>query len=122
MEHYCELSNGNFLFHVPAWIFGSLYSEIFPTEIRNTAMNASFNLAHGVQFFNPVIIAVLGKSYGLSSGIFLGAIFAVFAGFWIWKFPETKERNLRDLNDNETKQFKGDCEVTDMEAITEIKL
>lgn len=70
MEHYCELSNGNFLFHVPAWIFGSLYSEIFPTGIRNTAMNASFNLAHGVQFFNHVIIAVLGKSCGLSSGIF----------------------------------------------------
>ena len=70
MEHYCELSNGNFRFHVPAWIFGSIYSEILPKEIRNTAMNASFNLAHGVQFFTPVIIAVLGKSYGLSSGIF----------------------------------------------------
>lgn len=107
MEHYCELSNGNFLFHVPAWMFGSLYSEIFPTGIRNTAMNASFNLAHGVQFFNHVIIAVLGKNCGLSSGIFLGAIIAVFAGFWIWKFPETKGRDLRDLNDNETKQLKG---------------
>ena len=69
----------NIIVSFPMAIFGfmfllgyldSLYSEIFPTEIRNTAMNASFNLAHGVQFFTPVIIAVLGKSYGLSSGIF----------------------------------------------------
>jgi MFS family permease len=104
--------------------FGSLYSEIFPTEIRNTAMSASFNLARGVQFFTPLVIAILGKSYGLSSGIFLGAIFAVFAGLWIWKFPETRGRDLDDVQDHENKQFKGDSDgtVTDMEPVTESKL
>ncbi len=34
--------------------YGPLFSEIFPTAIRNTAMGAAFNLARGVQFFTPI--------------------------------------------------------------------
>jgi MFS family permease len=33
--------------------YGSLFTELFPTAIRNTAMGAAFNLARGVQFFTP---------------------------------------------------------------------
>jgi len=31
--------------------FGSLFSELFPTSIRSTAMGSAFNLARGIQFF-----------------------------------------------------------------------
>jgi MFS family permease len=74
--------------------YGPLFSELFPTNIRNTAMGSAFNLARGVQFFTPVAIALIAQSYGLSGGIFVAALFALLTGAWIWTFPETKGRTL----------------------------
>ncbi|HUO57971.1 MAG TPA: MFS transporter [bacterium] len=73
---------------------GPLFSELFPTGIRNTAMGTAFNLARGIQFFTPVLITWIGQFYGLGAGISLAAIFALLAGAWIWLFPETKGRTL----------------------------
>ena len=75
--------------------YGPLFSELYPTAIRNTAMGSAFNLARGVQFFTPVIIAVIADKYGLSGGISLAAIFALLTGIWIWTFPETKGKKLK---------------------------
>lgn len=74
--------------------YGPLFAELFPTTIRNTAMGSAFNLARGVQFFTPVIIALIAEEYGLSGGIFLASFFALLTGAWIWTFPETKGRRL----------------------------
>lgn len=74
--------------------YGPLFSELYPTAIRNTAMGSAFNLARGVQFFTPVIIAVVAEKYGLSGGISLAAVFAILTGIWIWTFPETKGQKL----------------------------
>ncbi len=74
--------------------YGPLFSELFPTDIRNTAMGSAFNLARGVQFFTPVIIVWIAQSYGMSGGIFLAALFALLTGSWIWMFPETKGKKL----------------------------
>ena len=75
--------------------YGPLFSELYPTSIRNTAMGSAFNLARGVQFFTPVVIAVVAEKYGLSGGISLAAVFAILTGIWIWTFPETKGRKLK---------------------------
>ncbi|HEX9667822.1 MAG TPA: MFS transporter [Thermodesulfobacteriota bacterium] len=77
--------------------YGPLFSELFPTAIRNTAMGSAFNLARGVQFFTPVIIAVIAEKYGLGGGISLAALFALLTGAWIWTFPETKGKKLEIL-------------------------
>jgi MFS family permease len=74
--------------------YGPLFSELFPTDIRNTAMGSAFNLARGVQFFTPVIIAAIAETYGLSGGISLAALFALLTGIWIWTFPETKGQKI----------------------------
>jgi MFS family permease len=74
--------------------FGSLFSELFPTSIRNTAMGAAFNLARGVQFFTPVVITLVAVKYGLGGGISIAALFALLTGIWIWTFPETKGKLL----------------------------
>ncbi len=74
--------------------FGSLFSELFPTSIRSTAMGSAFNLARGVQFFTPVIISAIAMKYQLSGGIALAALFALLTGAWIWTFPETKGKKL----------------------------
>ncbi len=75
--------------------YGPLFSELYPTAIRNTAMGSAFNLARGVQFFTPVVIAVVAEQYGLSGGISLAAVFALLTGIWIWTFPETKGKKLK---------------------------
>lgn len=74
--------------------YGPLFAELFPTSIRNTAMGSAFNLARGVQFFTPVIIAVIAEEYGLGGGISLAALFALLTGAWIWVFPETKGKKI----------------------------
>jgi MFS family permease len=77
--------------------YGPLFSELFPTKIRGTAMGAAFNLARGIQFFTPVIIAVVASSYGLGGGISIAAIFALLTGIWIWTFPETRGKKVTVL-------------------------
>ena len=74
--------------------YGPLFSELFPTTVRNTAMGSAFNLARGVQFFTPVIIAAIAQSYGLGGGISIAALFALLTGAWIWTFPETKGKDI----------------------------
>ena len=74
--------------------YGPLFSELYPTKIRSMAMGSAFNLARGIQFFTPVAIAVIARSYGLAGGISLAAVFALLTGGWIWMFPETKGRTL----------------------------
>ena len=70
--------------------FGPLCTELFPTSIRNTAMGSAFNLARGIQFFTPIVIAIVAGTYGLGGGISIAALFAFLTGIWIWTFPETK--------------------------------
>ena len=77
--------------------FGPLVSELFPTSLRSSAMGSSFNLARGTQFLTPILIALIGTKYGLGSGIFLGAVFALSVAIFIWAFPETKAIDLEKL-------------------------
>jgi MFS family permease len=76
--------------------YGPLFSELFPTSIRSTAMGTTFNLARGVQFFTPVLITIIAERYGLAGGISVAALFALLAGAWIWVFPETRGLVLHD--------------------------
>lgn len=80
--------------------YGPLFSETFPTEIRNTMSGAAFNIGRSVQLVTPILIAYISQIYDLGTGIFLGAVFAVATGVWIWTFPETKGRELDELEDN----------------------
>jgi MFS family permease len=70
--------------------YGPIFTEIFPTKVRSTAMGTAFNLARGVQFFTPIVITQVAIRYGLAGGISLAAFFAVFTGAWVWLLPETR--------------------------------
>jgi MFS family permease len=76
--------------------YGPIFSELFPTRIRSTAMGSAFNLARGVQFFTPLIITWVATlpwidpEKGLGAGISIGAVFALVTGLWVWTLPETR--------------------------------
>jgi MFS family permease len=81
--------------------YGPIFSELFTTRVRNTAMGSAFNLARGVQFFTPLVItwvaahaasgtAQNGTGRDLGIGISIGAFFAIWTGLWIWTLPETR--------------------------------
>ena len=78
--------------------FGSLFSELFPTKIRNTGVGTVFNLARGAQFVTPVLITIVATYFDLSYGIAIAAIFAFLVGVWIWVFPETKGTAINELD------------------------
>ena len=77
--------------------FGALFSELFPTKIRNTGVGTVFNLARGIQFITPTIITLIATYSDLSYGIAVAAIFAFLCGVWIWVFPETKGTSINEL-------------------------
>ena len=74
--------------------YGPLFTELFPTRVRNTAMGTAFNLARGIQFLTPLVITVMAARFGLAGGISLAAFFALLTGLWIWTLPETKGKRL----------------------------
>jgi MFS family permease len=74
--------------------FGPMFSELYPTRIRNTALNTLMNMARATQFVTPILIATLSVRYGLVVGLWLGAVFSFLAGIWIWLLPETKGRPI----------------------------
>ena len=66
--------------------YGPIFSELFPTAIRSTAMGTAYNLARGVQFITPLVITWVAASSsagavaGFGRGISIGAFFAIATG------------------------------------------
>jgi MFS family permease len=77
--------------------YGPLFTELFPTSMRNSAMGGAYNLARGTQLFTPTLVAVIARSYGLDGGIVLAAGFALATGLFIWTFPETSKRLVTEV-------------------------
>ena len=57
--------------------YGTLMSELYPTEARATAQNVLFNLGRGVGGFGPLVVGALAVSYSFSSAIALLAMIYV---------------------------------------------
>jgi MFS family permease len=74
--------------------FGALLAELFPTDIRNFAMGTTYNMARGVQFFAPIVVAVFVARHGLAGGLSVPLVLAIATGTWVWTLPETRGRNL----------------------------
>jgi len=74
--------------------YGPMFSEIFPTRVRGTAMSVIMNATRGVQFLAPVVIAAVAPRWGMAGGIGLAAGFALLAAGWIWTLPETRGRHI----------------------------
>ncbi|HLW81073.1 MAG TPA: MFS transporter [Candidatus Acidoferrales bacterium] len=74
--------------------FGAIASELFPTEIRATAMGLSYNVGRGISAIAPFAVGALAISYGLGrSFLLVGAAFLT-AALLTLALPETKGKQL----------------------------
>lgn len=71
-------------------VFGSLFSESFPTAMRATGVSAALQLARGVAALPPLVAAFAIANAGYTPVFVLAAVLYVCAGAWVWVLPERK--------------------------------
>ena len=74
--------------------FSALASELFPTEIRATAMGLSYNIGRGLSAAAPAVVGLLANRFGLGSAFFLQAAAFFAAALLALALPETKGKEL----------------------------
>jgi MFS family permease len=74
--------------------FAAIVSEMFPTEVRATAMGASYNIGRGTSAAAPFVIGLLAHHFGLGpSFLLLAGAFSVAATLAL-ALPETRGKQL----------------------------
>jgi MFS family permease len=74
--------------------FSAIASELFPTEVRATAMGVSYNLGRGLSAAAPAVVGLLAARFGLGSAFFLQAAAFFVAALLALTLPETQGRQL----------------------------
>jgi MFS family permease len=74
--------------------FGAIASELFPTEIRATAMGLSYNIGRGLSAGAPAVVGLLAERFGLGSAFFLQAAAFLAAALLALALPETRGKRL----------------------------
>lgn len=74
--------------------FSAIAAELFPSEIRATAMGLSYNIGRGISAAAPFVLGVLATHYPLGLTFMVPAV-AFFAGAMLTlALPETKGKQL----------------------------
>jgi MFS family permease len=74
--------------------FSALAAELFPTEVRATAMGLSYNIGRGLSAAAPFIVGALAVRYSLGSAFFLLAFAFFLAALLALALPETRGKVL----------------------------
>ena len=74
--------------------FGAIASELFPTEIRATALGLTYNLGRALSAAAPFLTGVLASRYGLGAAFLLTSGAFVLAAGLAALLPETKGTEL----------------------------
>ena len=74
--------------------FSAIASELFPTEIRATAMGLTYNLGRGLSAVAPAVIGLLASRFGFGAAFMLLAAAFLAAALLALGLPETKGRQL----------------------------
>jgi MFS family permease len=74
--------------------FSAVAAELFPTEVRATAMGLSYNIGRGLSAAAPAIVGILATRFGFRAAFFFLAGAFLVAALLALALPETKGRSL----------------------------
>ncbi len=74
--------------------FSAIASELFPTEIRATAMGITYNIGRGFSAFAPATVGYVADRFGFQPAFFLLAGAFFLAAVLALALPETKGKQL----------------------------
>ncbi|HKV28465.1 MAG TPA: MFS transporter, partial [Candidatus Acidoferrales bacterium] len=74
--------------------FSAITSELFPTEIRATAMGLTYNIGRGISAAAPFAVGALAVHFGLGHSFFILGVAFFIAALLTLALPETKGKQL----------------------------
>jgi MFS family permease len=74
--------------------FGAIAAELFPTEIRATAMGLSYNVGRGFSAIAPFAVGWVAREYSFFTGFLLLAGAFLLAALLALALPETRGKQL----------------------------
>jgi MFS family permease len=74
--------------------YAAIASEIFPGEIRATAMGFSYNVGRGLSAVAPFAVGAVAAHFGIGLGFFLPAAGFLIAALLALALPETRGQEL----------------------------
>ena len=74
--------------------YAAIVSELFPGEIRATAMGLSYNIGRGISAIAPFAVGALALRYGIGPAFFLQAGAFLLAALLALALPETRGQIL----------------------------
>ncbi|NWE77783.1 MFS transporter [Pseudomonas yamanorum] len=72
-----------------AGLFGSLFSQIYPTRVRTLGAGFCFNAGRGLAAFGPVLLSGIASHYSLAAGLMVCASFFVVSAIFVMMLPRT---------------------------------
>lgn len=75
--------------------FATLANELFPTEIRATAVGLTYNIGRGFSALAPVVVGTLAGHYGVGMSFLATSVAFLLAGVFAAFLPETRGAELR---------------------------
>jgi len=74
--------------------FSAIASELFPTEVRATAMGLTYNIGRGFSAIAPFLVGAIAKEYSFYSAFLFVAAAFFLAAMLALALPETKGKAL----------------------------
>jgi MFS family permease len=74
--------------------YAAIASELFPGEVRATAMGLSYNIGRGLSAFAPFAVGSLAVRFGIGPAFFLQAAAFLMAALLALALPETRGQKL----------------------------
>lgn len=79
-------------------LFGALLAELYPTSVRATAQGFCYNVGRLASAAAPFAIGFAADRSGMRAALAVNALFFAAAAIIIWLLPETKGRELADVD------------------------
>ena len=85
-----------------AGLFGSYFSELYPTRVRTLGTGFCFNAGRGLAAFAPMLLSGIASYYSLAAGLMVCAGFFVLSAIVLTQMPQNRSASTRDKTIDQT--------------------